>query len=144
LEVERSFVRKLLAEGIDVYYVDWGHPTRAQRWLTIDDYVSRYLDNCVDVVREREGIEKVNLLGVCQGGVFSTCYAALFPHKVERLALTVTPLDFHGDKGAPERGAGYMNLWARALEPADIDGLVDTMGNSPGAMVGFAFLMMNP
>ena len=144
LEPDRSFVRKLLAEGITVYMVDWGHPTRAQRWLTIDDYVSGYIDNCVDVIRAREGIDKVNLIGICQGGVFSTCYAALFPEKVGRLAITVTPLDFHGDAGKPERGAGYMNLWARALEPEDIDRLVDTMGNSPGPLVGFAFLMMNP
>ena len=144
LETERSFVRKLLAEGIDVYYVDWGNPTRAQRWLTIDDYVSGYLDNCVDVVCAREGIDKVNLMGICQGGVFSTCYAALFPQKVARLMLTVTPLDFHGDIEAPVRGSGYMNLWARSLKPEDIDRLVDTRGNSPGTTVGFAFLMMNP
>jgi polyhydroxyalkanoate synthase len=144
LETDRSFVRKLLAEGISVYMVDWGYPTRAQRWLTIDDYVSGYLDNCVDVIRAREGIDKVNLIGICQGGVFSTCYAALFPEKVARLTLTVTPLDFHGDEGKTERGVGYMNLWARALAPEDIDRLVDTMGSSPGPLVGFAFLMMNP
>jgi polyhydroxyalkanoate synthase subunit PhaC len=144
LETERSFVRKLLAEGIDVYYVDWGNPGPAQRWLTIDDYVSGYLDNCVDVVCAREAIDKVNLVGICQGGVFSTCYAALFPQKVARLALTVTPLDFHGDIDAPARGSGYMNLWARSLTPEDIDRLVDTMGNSPGTLVGFSFLMMNP
>lgn len=144
LETDRSFVRKLLAEGIDVYYIDWGNPTRAQRWLTIDDYVSGYLDNCVDVVRGREGIDKINLMGICQGGVFSTCYAALFPEKVARLMLTVTPIDFHGDVDAPARGSGYMNLWARSLTPDDIDRLVDTMGNSPGPLVGFSFLMMNP
>jgi len=144
LETDRSFVRKLLAEGIDVYYVDWGNPTPAQRWLTIDDYVSGYLDHCVDVVREREGIEQINLMGICQGGIFSTCYAALFPEKVARLILTVTPIDFHGDVGAPVRGSGYMNLWTRSLAPADIDALVDSMGNSPGTSIGFAFLMMNP
>jgi polyhydroxyalkanoate synthase subunit PhaC len=144
LEVERSFVRKLLAEGLDVYYVDWGVPGRAQRWLTIDDYVSGYVDNCVDVVCAREGVDKINLMGICQGGVFSTCYAALYPHKVAKLMLTVTPIDFHGDIAAPARGSGYMNLWARALAPEDIDRLVDTMGNSPGPMVGFSFLMMNP
>ncbi len=144
LETDRSFVRKLLAEGIDVYFIDWGHPTRAQRWLTIDDYVSGYVDNCVDVVRAREGIDQVNIIGICQGGVFSTCYAALFPEKVARLTLTVTPLDFHGDVGTTTRGAGYMNLWARSLTAEDIDSLVDTMGNSPGPLVGFSFLMMNP
>jgi polyhydroxyalkanoate synthase subunit PhaC len=144
LETDRSFVRKLLAEGIDVYYLDWGNPTQAHRWLTIDDYVSGFLDNCVDIVREREGIERINLMGICQGGIFSTCYAALFPEKLARLILTVTPIDFHGDIGAPVRGSGYMNLWARSLAPADIDALVDSMGNSPGTSIGFSFLMMNP
>jgi polyhydroxyalkanoate synthase subunit PhaC len=144
LETDRSFVRKLLAEGIDVYYLDWGNPTQAQRWLTIDDYVSGYLDNCVDTVREREGLEQINLMGICQGGIFSTCYAALFPEKISRLILTVTPIDFHGDIDAPMRGSGYMNLWARSLAPADIDALVDSMGNSPGTSIGFSFLMMNP
>ena len=144
LEEERSFVRKLLGEGLDLYMVDWGHPTRAQRWLTIDDYVSGYLDDCVDTIRERHGVDKVNLLGICQGGVFTTCYASLFPQKVQNLVLTVSPLDFHGDQGVPEAGAGYMNLWARSLDPEDVDLLVDTLGMAPGAMVGFAFLMMNP
>ena len=144
LEADRSFVRKLLAEGVDVYMVDWGHPTRAHRWLTIDDYVSGYLDGCVDVIRERDGFDKVNLIGICQGGVFSTCYAALFPEKVANLALMVTPLDFHADAPRVEPGSGYMNLWARAMKPEDIDLLVDTIGNSSGPMVGLAFLMMNP
>jgi polyhydroxyalkanoate synthase len=144
LEAERSFVRKLLAEGLDVYMIDWGHPTRAQRWLTIDDYVTGYLDDAVDTIRERHGVDAIDLLGICQGGVFSACYAALYPRKVRNLVLTVTPLDFHGDLRSPEAGAGYMNLWARALTPEDIDLLVDTMGVAPGALVGFAFLMMNP
>jgi polyhydroxyalkanoate synthase subunit PhaC len=144
LEPDRSFVRKLLAEGMDVYVVDWGHPKRAQRWLTIDDYVSGYLDDCVDLIRERHGVDKINLLGVCQGGVFTTCYAALFPEKVKNLVLTVTPLDFHGDQDQPEAGAGYMNLWARSQTPEDIDLLVDTLGVAPGAAVGFSFLMMSP
>jgi len=144
LEADRSLVRKLLASGFDVYFIDWGLPTRAQRWLTIDDYVSGYLNDCVDVVRERSGSAQVNLLGICQGGVFTICYAALFPDKVRNLALTVTPIDFHGDKDEPQSGSGYMNQWARALTPEDIDDLVDAYGTAPGSMVGFAFLMMNP
>ena len=144
LEVDRSLVRKLLAQGLDVYFIDWGLPTRAQRWLTIDDYVSGYLDRCVDVVRQRSGQDRINMLGICQGGVFTTCYAALFPEKVRNMALTVTPIDFHGDKSDPQSGAGYMNQWARALTGDDIDDLVDAYGSAPGSMVGFAFLMMNP
>jgi len=144
LETDRSFVRKMLGEGLDVYMVDWGLPGRAHRWLTIDDYVSGYLDDCVDLIRQRHGVDKINLLGICQGGVFSTCYAALFPEKISNLVLTVTPIDFHGDTKAPERGAGYMNLWTRVLTHDDVDALVDTLGAASGAMVGFSFLMMNP
>jgi polyhydroxyalkanoate synthase len=144
LEADRSLVRKLLAQGFDVYFIDWGMPGRAQRWLTIDDYVSGYLDRCVDLIRERAGVDKVNLLGICQGGVFTACYAALFPQKVRNVAFTVTPIDFHGDNREPQAGAGYMNQWARALTAEDVDDLVDAYGSAPGSMVGFAFLMMNP
>ena len=144
LEADRSLVRKLLAHGFDVYFVDWGTPGRAQRWLTIDDYVSGYLDRCVDFIRTRSGADRINMLGICQGGVFTACYAALFPEKVRNLALTVTPIDFHGDKRDPQAGSGYMNQWARALSPEDIDDLVDAYGAAPGSLVGFAFLMMNP
>ena len=144
LEAERSFVRKLLASGFDVYFIDWGLPKRAQRWLTIDDYVSGYLADCVDVVRERAGSAQVNLLGICQGGVFTTCYAALHPDKVRNLALTVTPIDFHGDTNEPQTGAGYMNRWLRSMTHQDVDDLVEAYGGAPGSLVGFAFLMMNP
>lgn len=144
LEADRSLVRKLLASGFDVYFIDWGLPGRAQRWLGIDDYVSGYLDRCVDVIRRRSGSDSINLMGICQGGVFSTCYAALFPQKVRNLALTVTPLDFHGDRKEPQVGAGYMNGWARSMTTQDVDDFVDVYGSAPGALVGFAFLMMNP
>jgi polyhydroxyalkanoate synthase subunit PhaC len=144
LEADRSLVRKLLSSGFDVYFIDWGMPERVHRWLTIDDYVSGYLDHCVDVVRERSSAANVHLLGICQGGVFATCYAALFPHKVRNLALTVTPIDFHGDRKEPQAGAGYMNQWTRSLTAQDIDDMVEVFGSAPGSMVGFAFLMMNP
>ncbi len=144
LEEERSFVRKLLAQGLDVYMVDWGLPRRAHRWLTLDDYVNDYLDECVEAICERHDLDRINLLGICQGGVFSTCYAALHPERVRNLVLTVAPLDFHGDAPQPEKGGGYMNLWSRAMTPEDIDLLVDTLGSIPGPLVGFAFLMMSP
>lgn len=144
LESERSFVRKLLAQGLDVYVVDWGLPTRAQRWLSIDDYVNGYLSDCVNVICQRHRVESLNLLGICQGGVFCLCYSALHPKRVRSLVLTVTPIDFHGDLKDPQPGAGYMNSWTRALTHEDIDAMVEAVGSVPGALVGFSFLMMNP
>ena len=45
---EDRLVRNLLGQGIDLW--DWGNATRADRWLTIDDYVSGYLADCVSAM----------------------------------------------------------------------------------------------
>ncbi|MEM6404776.1 MAG: class III poly(R)-hydroxyalkanoic acid synthase subunit PhaC, partial [Cyanobacteria bacterium P01_D01_bin.116] len=50
LQENNSFVYNLLKLGLDVYLIDWGYPTRADRWLTLDDYINGYINNCVDVV----------------------------------------------------------------------------------------------
>ena len=104
LQEDRSLVRNLLNLGVDLYVVDWGNPSRADRWLTLDDYIDGYLGECVEFIRERHGIDKVNLLGICEGGVFTTCYAALHPETVKNLVLTITPVDFHGDANEERLG----------------------------------------
>src|SRR6266540_3762911 len=55
LQEDRSLVRNLLRLGVDLYVVDWGNPTRADRWLTLDDYIDGYLAECVRVIPERLG-----------------------------------------------------------------------------------------
>lgn len=144
LQEDRSLVRKLLHAGLDVYLVDWGHPTRADRFARIDDYVNDYIDACVDEMRRRHGVDSVNLLGVCQGGVLSLCYAALHPRRVRNLITTVTPVDFHADKAEQRIDRGFMNVWARSLQPADVDRLVDSLGAVPGEFVGYLFSLMTP
>lgn len=68
LQEGRSLVANLLELGLDVYLIDWGYPSRGDRWLTLDDYINGYINNCVDVVRDRHNLEQINLLGICQGG----------------------------------------------------------------------------
>ena len=46
-------------------------------------------------VKQHAANSKVNLLGVCQGGVLSLCYSCLHPAKVKNLITLVTPVDFH-------------------------------------------------
>jgi polyhydroxyalkanoate synthase len=143
LQDDRSLVQNLLKLGLDVYVVDWGNPSRADRFLTLDDYIGTYLDACVDEICDRAGVDKVSLLGICEGGVFTTCYAALHPEKLRALVLTITPIDFHGDKGA-KLGHGFINLWARSLEPGEIDRMIEAHGNLPGEFMGAVFSLMTP
>jgi polyhydroxyalkanoate synthase subunit PhaC len=144
LQEDRSLVRNLLNLGVDLYIVDWGNPSRADRWLTLDDYIDGYLADCIMAIRERHDIDKVSLLGICEGGVFTTCYAALHPEEVSSMILTITPIDFHGDTVENRLGHGFINLWTRSLPPEDIDRLIDAYGNLPGEFMGSVFSQMTP
>ena len=144
LQPDRSFLGSLMEAGLDVYVVDWGHPNRSCRYDDLGDYVDGYLDSFVDRVRDSSGRDAINLLGICQGGVLSLCYSALFPEKIRNLILAVTPVDFHADIADPHPGRGFMNVWARSLAASDIDMIVDTLGNVPGDIGGIAFTMMTP
>jgi polyhydroxyalkanoate synthase len=144
LQEDRSLVRNLLKLGVDLYVVDWGNPSRADRWLTLDDYIDGYLADCVEFIRLAHGIDKISLLGICEGGVFTTCYAALHPESVKGLVLTITPIDFHGDTVENRIGHGFINIWTRSLRPEDIDQLIEAYGNLPGEFMGAVFSMMTP
>ncbi|WP_422260125.1 alpha/beta fold hydrolase, partial [Dokdonella sp.] len=95
LQEDKSLVRNLLAQGEDVYLIDWGYPDLADRWLTLDDYINGYIRRSVDAVAKKAGVKKINVLGICQGGAFSLCFTAIHPHKVKNLITMVTPVDFH-------------------------------------------------
>ena len=85
-----------------------------------------------------------NPLGICEGGVFTTCYAALYPEQVNAMVLTITPIDFHADQVDNRPGHGFINLWMRSLSPEDIDRLIESQGSLPGAFMGSVFSMMTP
>ena len=134
LQADRSLIRGLLAAGLEVYLVDWGYPDAGDRDLTLDTYVNGYLDRCVAEVSARHDGVPVNLLGICQGGTLSLCYAALHPERVARLVTMVTPVDFQ----TPDN---LLGTWAREL---DVDLLVDTMGNIPGSWLNWVFMALKP
>ena len=134
LQEDRSLVKNLLARGEDVYIIDWGYPDRSDRFLTLEDYIERFVGGAVDHLRKAHGLPSVNLLGICQGGVFSLCYASLHPDKVRNLITMVTPVDFHTDDN-------MLSNWSRGV---DIDLMVDTLGNIPADMMNVTYLMLKP
>jgi polyhydroxyalkanoate synthase len=134
LQPDRSVVQNLLAQGVDLYMIDWGYPTRKDRYLTISDHVQGYLDNVVDFILERHNIPQLNIMGICMGGTFSIMYSALHPEKVKNLITTVTPSNFDTNKG-------LLHVWTREL---DLSRLVDAFGNVPGDLLNVCFLLLNP
>ena len=144
LQEDRSLVRNLLNMGVDLWIVDWGDPSRADRWLSINDYVSGYIDDCVTAMLDHTGAEKVNLLGICEGGVFTLAYAALEPTRVHNLVMIITPLDFHADQNNEELEKGFINVWTRSLTREDVDRMIEVWGVLPGEFMGAIFSMLTP
>jgi polyhydroxyalkanoate synthase len=134
LQSDRSMISQLVDGGFDVYIIDWGYARPMDKYLTMEDYIDGYMDDCIDFIRNQHGVDRINMLGVCQGGTFSTIYASLYPEKVKNLVVMVAPIDFHTEDG-------LLNIWARDM---DIDRMVEVMGNIPGDFMNLGFLMLKP
>ena len=144
LQEDRSLVRNLLLRGVDVYVVDWGYPSRADQFLSFDDYVAYYLDECVNTICAENAIASINLFGVCEGGVFTALYAAQNPEKISNLVVSITPIDFAADQQDDDPSHGFINLWTRNLADEDIQSMIEVYGNLPGEVMGSVFQAMTP
>jgi len=134
LQPDRSMIRNLLNLGLDVFIVDWGYPNKADMYLTLDDYINGYIDTCVGVVKKVARSERVNLMGICQGGTFSAIYSALHPQNIQNLVTLVAPFDFSTNEG-------LLFNWSKHMS---VDALVDSYRVVPGDFLNNGFLMMMP
>ncbi len=129
-----SLIGDLLDRGLDIYLIDWGYPDSDDRFRSLEDHVNGDLDACVEHIRAVHGCEAIDLLGICQGGTLSLCYATLFGEKIRTLITTVTPVDF---KTATD-------LLSHLVKQVDVDALVAAYGNIPGEFLNAVFLAQKP
>jgi polyhydroxyalkanoate synthase len=133
LQPDRSLIRELLFSGIDVYLLDWGYPDGADRFTSLEEYICGYLGHCVEFILEQNAADGVNMLGVCQGGTMSLCYAALQPQNIANLITMVSPVDFR----TPEN---LLSKWAQHI---DVDALTQS-GNVSGEFLNLVYLALMP
>ncbi len=131
---EKSFIKKLLEDGMDLYLIEWGFPSPDDKYLTLDDYINGYIDDCVNFILEKTKSDKLNILGICQGGTLSVMYTALHTEKVRNLITVVTPVDFSSD-------GGLLFKWGKHL---NADNMVDAYGVIPGEFMNTGFLTLKP
>lgn len=137
---DRSVIRDLLARGIDVWAIDWGNHGPEDRSLGFADCVAGYLPHAIDAM----GGAPPFLLGICQGGVIATMFAAHAPRPLTGLATAVTPIDFHADDEDGDPVHGMIHLWLRNLAPEDVDRLIATHGVLSGRWLGAVFEQLSP
>lgn len=134
IEPDRSFIKGLCDRGYDIYLIDWGYPDLCDRHLSLDDYIADYLDCVIKEVCKRTKESQVNLLGICQGGVFSLAYASLHPERIKRLITLVTPVD----TSVP----GF--TLSEMIRETDVAQLVNAYGNLPGSLLNQIYASLKP
>ncbi len=131
-----SFVEWMLAQGHDLFLLDFGEPGPADAGNTLETYVDDYLPRAVRAAVDAAGTPDVDLLGYCFGGVVTTLTAAAHPSlPVRNIALMATPMDFSG------MGGLFRTLIDGQL---DIDDIVDDSGNVPAEAVLRMFRTLKP
>jgi polyhydroxyalkanoate synthase len=138
LQTDRSVIQQLLARGFEVYLIDWGVPTAADRSMTLKDYIDGLIKNCVDVILKRHQIRSLHLVGYCMGGTMSTIFTARNSDLVKTLTIMAAPIDF--DAGQAE---SLVTFWSKR-DNFDVDSLVDAFGNVPATFLQASFQMMKP
>lgn len=134
IQPQKSWVRNLLNQGFDVYMIDWGTPSNIDKYLSFDDYVNGYIDNCVDFVCSEASVDKVSLQGYCTGGTLATVYTALHPNKIKNLVVTAPVID----------GKRDTTVVSNLAKHVDVDKMVDAIGNMPPEFMYYVFSILKP
>lgn len=108
ISYDRSVVRNLKSNGLDVYMLDWGYSGREDDTLSIEEYI-HILGEAADLVRSRTSRKQISILGYCWGGILSLIFVVLNKPKVESVILLATPVDFSKDNS-------LLSLWAKTID----------------------------
>jgi len=136
LQEDRSVVRKFLEKGFDVYLIDWGSPTDADKYTCLDDYINFYMRYAVDHICKENSCTQVSLFGYCIGGYFATIFSSLYPKRVKNLIIMSAPIDFHV-KGGP------LHVWTQK-ETFDVSKFSEAYGNCTPDILNNGFMLLNP
>ncbi|MBX3129705.1 MAG: alpha/beta fold hydrolase [Polyangiaceae bacterium] len=131
----KSLAEWLVAQGFDVFIIDWGTPEDEDRFVTFDDVCDRTLGRALRVACRLAGSERAHVLGYCLGGTLAAIYSAARPERVASLLALAAPVGFHDD--------GMLSAWTRS-KSFDVGAVVAATGNVPWQLMQSAFHMLRP
>ena len=134
LQPNKSWIRHLLSQGFDIYLLDWKSPTRNDKFVSFDDYVNSYIDDCVEIVLNNTSADKITLHGYCMGSSMSAMYTALHEEKIKNLVTIAPVIDTSKDS----------TVIANISREMDIDKLVSTIGFLPPEKLYECYSILKP
>ena len=134
LQPNKSWIRHLLTQGFDVYLLDWKSPTRMDKYVSLDDYVNSYIDDCVEIVQNNNSSDKITIHGYCMGSSMSAMYTTLHQEKIQNLVTIAPVIDTSKDT----------TVIANISKQMDIDKLVSYIGYLPPEKLYECYSILKP
>jgi polyhydroxyalkanoate synthase subunit PhaC len=131
----KSLAEWLVAQGHDVFCIDWGTPGDEDRFLTFDDICDRYLARALRIAAKSSSTGKTHVLGYCLGGTLAVIHAAARPERIASMALLAAPVAFKDD--------GPLAAWTQNKD-FDPQAITNAWGNAPWPLLQGAFHMLRP
>jgi polyhydroxyalkanoate synthase len=96
LSPDKSMVRWLTAQGIQVFIVSWRNPSKEHAAWGLGDYVDSLIE-ASDIVRQISKSEKLNVSGACSGGITTATLlsklASMNDERINAVSMMVCVLD---------------------------------------------------
>jgi polyhydroxyalkanoate synthase len=132
-----SLVEYLLAQGFDVFLLDWGAPDEEDAEMGFEEYVCDELHWAVRETLRASGAEELTLLGWCMGATMCAMYCGLpgeLASPVRNLLLLTMPVD------------GRQSVYAGWVDPEyfDLDLVADSWRSLPGSAIDIANKLLKP
>lgn len=122
-----SLIERLLANGYDVFVLDWGIPDEADADNDLSVYVHQLLPRAIRALLKTSRSNDVNLLAYCMGGTLTLLMLGTkqIP-EIRSLVTLATPVDFS------KMGEFYQPLVEGKSDP---DRMIDETGNVPANII---------
>lgn len=135
----QSFIEYLVAQGYDVFLLDWGEAGDEDRDIDLTQMITKYISRAMRKVVQLTG-QPLTLLGYCIGGALAACTAAMYAEGpsqdlITNLILMTTPIDF--------TDSGLFGVWtAEGVFPIDL--LTQTYPAVPATFPDVGSKMLQP
>jgi polyhydroxyalkanoate synthase len=134
LQQDKSWIKSLLSQGFDVYLIDWKCPTAVDKYVSFDDYVNSYIDDCIDIVLKKNKVDKLTLHGYCMGATMSIMYTTLHQEKIRNLAVIAPVVDTEKDT----------TVIGNLAKNMDVNKMLDVVGNLPVEQLYACYSALKP
>lgn len=144
---QRSLVKYLLAQGLDVYLIDWGTPTLRHAHYNLNTYVVELMPDLLARIRAHSGEQDLSLHGWSMGGILTLCYCGLHNDKhIRNLVVLAAPVNSHasGALGKVYQFISARAEWVRTHTGFRIHNLNPRLLYTPGWVNTIGFKLTNP